>query len=157
MTYFGVQRLLQDFALRLKDPERYSQLLIVARGGLPIGCILSHLLDIRSIGIVTVQSYTDKRTQLQDVKLSSTADPRKFNSPNTLIVDDICDTGRTMNILSVVYPLAKRYCLIVKPLGEGAIHAASQKVNQDLWVEFPWEIKKGALIDNTPDVSESSQ
>lgn len=63
--------------------------------------------------------------------------------PNTLVVDDICDSGETLHNYAGVYTAVlyyKPHTSIFKPNICGKIH------NGDEWVIFPWESEKAKPI-----------
>ena len=63
--------------------------------------------------------------------------------PNTLVVDDICDSGETLHNYAGVYTAVlyyKPHTSIFKPNICGKIH------NGDEWIIFPWESEKAKPI-----------
>ena len=63
--------------------------------------------------------------------------------PNTLVVDDICDSGETLHNYAVVYTAVlyyKPHTSIFKPNICGKTH------NGDEWIIFPWESEKAKPI-----------
>ena len=63
--------------------------------------------------------------------------------PNTLVVDDICDSGETLHNYAGVYTAVlyyKPHTSIFKPSICGKIH------NGDEWIIFPWESEKAKPI-----------
>ena len=84
------------------------------RGGLIPAVLLSHKLGI-----------------------PMTQDP---NMQNTLIVDDICDSGETFKELFLKYPKTKFACLHFKP--HTSIFNPDFSANKfflDDWIVYPWE------------------
>ena len=63
--------------------------------------------------------------------------------PNTLVVDDICDSGKTLHNYAGVYTAVLYYkpqTSIFKPNICGKTH------NGDEWIIFPWESEKAKPI-----------
>ena len=63
--------------------------------------------------------------------------------PNTLVVDDICDSGETLHNYAGVYTAVlyyKPHTSIFKPNICGKTH------NGDEWIIFPWESEKAKPI-----------
>ncbi len=139
LTWKGIEDAMRNAAGYLEE-HKFTRLLVVSRGGLVPGALLSHVLSIKNIAVVCVESYENKSKQ-SELKISNYPDPEIFNSTETLLVDDITDTGMTMGALSTVYPKALRFALVAKPAGRRYIHGALIDVSQDTWVNFPWEIK----------------
>lgn len=94
----------------LKD---VSNIVAVVRGGCIPATIISHLID------------------------------KPISNPNLnvrqLIIDDISDTGKTFNTLSMTYPFGFRVALIAKPQGVRSCDAYVMQVPQHIWIKFPWE------------------
>jgi hypoxanthine phosphoribosyltransferase len=84
------------------------------RGGLIPAVLLSHKLDI-----------------------PMTQDPTR---QNTLVVDDICDSGETFHEFSLTYPNSIFACLHFKPhTSSFTPDFAASKFFSDAWIIYPWE------------------
>ena len=81
----------------------------IARGGLIPAVMLSHKLGVPYTNLI---------------------------DPNTLVVDDICDSGKTIKEAPGVYTATLHYksSAIVKP----SVYA-SLLVNESQWIVYPWE------------------
>jgi xanthine phosphoribosyltransferase len=102
-----------------------SSVLGVSRGGLIPATILAHELEISSENVSSVHS-----------------DDYEVNYGNHLvIVDEICDTGRTFARLKVRYPNAVYVSVYVKPAGLVYCDHFLVPVPQDVWIILPWETK----------------
>lgn len=145
LTWVGVERMLHSLVAR-DNPDiligHVDAIVGISRGGLAIAQMLGYLLDVRNIYTLALHGYDVKN--LVALRTLNAPDPRLVNNTNTIFVDDIADTGRTMCFVSSKYPNAGRYTLVVKPQGRPFVQYSSMLVDQDLWVEFPWEIKEGA-------------
>jgi len=154
MTWKGVERLLQDLTASFTPPFP-KRIVAVTRGGMAIGQMLGYLLDVRRIDIINCMSYGDDRQQSPLYVIR--APGGEYNDNSTVFVDDITDTGQTMALIGQVYPQAFRYCLVAKPAGKAFVHFYSVAVAQDCWVDFPWELKRGARIPLSVEVPTSPQ
>jgi len=107
-----VERLIK--AIKNTNKE-YKNIYAIPRGGLIFGVYLSHALNLPMV--------YDTNTIVLD----------------TLIVDDICDTGNTLKLFSGL----TKVCLIVKPKGLNITKDLIYdiKVEDHVWVHFPWEKK----------------
>lgn len=112
-------------------------ILIITRGGLIPGGMLSSLSHIKNIRVIALESY--EKMQRGSLRLI-----HKPNIPNKgqgwLVIDDIVDTGATTKFVKKLFPKAHYLSLVVKPQGEHLVHDYSYKVSQDTWVVFPWEV-----------------
>jgi hypoxanthine phosphoribosyltransferase len=60
--------------------------------------------------------------------------------PNVLIVDDICDSGKTFHELFLQYPKSKFACLHFKPhTSYFNPDFSANKFFSDAWINYPWE------------------
>jgi len=109
-TYEMFLHSIEILTSRLKG-KYYNGIYVIPRGGLMIGLFLSHRLRLPIINQIT---------------------------NNTLIIDDICDTGNTL----IKYPNNDKAVLVTKVTG--AINV--NKLNYDItckdneWVKFFWEV-----------------
>ena len=63
---------------------------------------------------------------------------RRWDQGSTLIVDDICDTGRTLQTFTHTFPKAATLVLVNKvPLLPD--FAGTIDDSQEFWYQFPWE------------------
>jgi adenine/guanine phosphoribosyltransferase-like PRPP-binding protein len=58
-----------------------------------------------------------------------------------LIVDDVADTGITVEAVRQFYPKATIVSLSAKPAGRDKVDRYSILVPQDTWIVFPWAVK----------------
>ncbi|HVF69771.1 MAG TPA: phosphoribosyltransferase family protein [Xanthomonadales bacterium] len=115
-------------------PAKPKSLIVVTRGGMFLGGLLSEYLDIPIIETISIESYAEREKQLLKVlKLANS------ELPSPLIVDDIVDTGETMKYVTDKYKV-KSAVLFYKP--QTAIIKPDYYLHQtDKWVKFPWEVK----------------
>ncbi len=88
----------------------------IARGGLIPAVMLSHKLGIPYTNLI---------------------------NPDTLVVDDICDSGKTIKDAPGLYTATLHYksSAIVKP----SVYA-SLLVNESQWIVYPWENEDSNMI-----------
>ncbi len=110
---------------------KFTDIIPVSRGGLIPGTILSHLLSIPIEAVI----FPDAMHLITDTFSSA------FRGG--IIVDDICDTGRTFKeIKDYCLPYAFRVCLCAKEAGRGHYEAASLEYKDSDWLIFPWELSE---------------
>ena len=119
------------------------QIVGIARGGVIAASQLSHLLDVPYVGTI----HTHNISIADGMGTKKVIDARQMTDMeviNTLFVDDIVDTGYTIEMLTKVYPQAK----FVSPTGKVKGCSAVNKflyvlptliVDDEVWLEFPWE------------------
>ena len=60
--------------------------------------------------------------------------------PHILVVDDICDSGKTFHDIFIEYPKAKFACLHFKPhISYFNPDFSANKFFSDAWINYPWE------------------
>ena len=57
----------------------------------------------------------------------------------TLIIDDLSDSGRTFRILRGMFPKAKFVSVYAKPQGAGEVDIYAEQL-PDEWIVFPWDL-----------------
>ena len=133
-VYAACRQLAQK--IKERTPQKFT-LAAVSRGGLVPTTIVAHLLREKDIKFIRLSSYDDQKEQSELIDTTTDIIP---DEPNTYIIDDICDSGQTLNYLRSKYPHAQIYTLVNK----------NQQVQPDfapiteprnLWINFPWEFE----------------
>jgi hypoxanthine phosphoribosyltransferase len=114
----------------------------IGRGGLIPATLMGYSLGLPVLNF-GVSSYkgkqrTDKLDIYQDIDFTKLkADSR------LLVVDDICDTGNTFAAFRALYKGNIKQCVYVslfaKESSELYVDFCGATVNEDTWVEFPWD------------------
>lgn len=117
--------------------KTYTRILAVSRGGLLPAGILAYELNIRDCETVNMSSYDAGGRRREDGAVELRAD--KSADEQTLVIDDISDSGRTFKLLRQIYPQACFVAVYVKEAGESAVDLFAQKL-PDRWLVFPWDI-----------------
>lgn len=138
------QRDAKALAWRLVEKGPWKGIIAVTRGGLVPAAVVARELDISLIETVCVVSYEGAdgaagvRGEVKIVKLPADVG----DGTGWLVVDDLVDTGQTMEVLRRHFPKAHYAAVFAKPLGRPQIDSYIAEVSQDTWIFFPWE-KKG--------------
>jgi xanthine phosphoribosyltransferase len=101
-------------------PPGFLGIVPVARGGLVPATIISYKLDLPIIDLTYVEHRPIKA------------------SYGILVVDDVCDTGKTFVRLRDTWPEATFAAPFVKPRGMDHCDHWYTEVEQDDWLVFPW-------------------
>lgn len=127
----------------LKDiPNLYEyQLIPICRGGLVPCGILAHLIPAKVTDTVRVRTYVD------GVKLDKSQIMGRWPAPNLenmIFVDDIVDTGSTIETLGFNFPKARFVAPLAKArglmkVGHKLLVEPPVIVDNTEWVEFPWD------------------
>lgn len=113
----------------------------IARGGLiPAGCI-AYALDCKNLFTLSVEFYTgvDERLAVP-VMLPPFLDAADLTDKNVLIVDDVADTGKTLELVRTFcadsVAEARTAVLYAKP--HSIIDPDFVWRRTDRWINFPW-------------------
>lgn len=116
-----------------KKNYRLNKILCITKGGLIPAYYLAKELGIKYIETLCVSSYEDdKKSGIKVMPFSRKKDSRH----NWLVVDDLVDTGETMEVAKKYYPNSKVAVLYKKIDSPEPDFFVSEKEG---WVVFPWE------------------
>lgn len=120
-------RILKDQILSdpiIKQKALKGGILPIARGGLIPATMLSHQLNLPIQYVLWPENW-----------------PMWIHPSEEeyVIIDDICDTGKTFRKARKMVPKASLLALIAKPEGRDMCDGFTIEVPQDVWVKFPWE------------------
>ena len=57
-----------------------------------------------------------------------------------LIIDDLVDSGKTLEVVRAMYPKAHFATVYAKPKGRPQVDTFITEVSQDTWIFFPWDM-----------------
>lgn len=135
VTY--VQLLADHIALSEFVPRT---IVAVAKGGVvPAGILHQHFPDA-TLRIISVSSYKEGHQQ-GELSIDWQGFPNELDWEDTLVVDDICDSGQTLMAIKTQCPRVRtgvmlwRFKLnfVFTPDFRGT------SLTTDRWVQFPWE------------------
>ncbi|MEM1687382.1 MAG: phosphoribosyltransferase [Zestosphaera sp.] len=137
--YEAVLKLALDI---IKEGLEIDLIVGILRGGYIVARILSDILGTDNIGVVEVKFYRgiEERAERPIITQPLTADVR---GKNILIVDDVVDSGRTLEIVTEQVRLrgarsVKTAVLFYKPKSIIKPDFFAQETMK--WVVFPWEL-----------------
>ena len=111
----------------------------ITRGGMAPAMIVARELDIRTIDTISVRSYSHQ-TQAEASILKAPDAGLMGDGSGILVVDDLVDTGRTIELVRGLYPQAHFAAVYAKPKGEPQVDTYITSVSQDTWIFFPWDM-----------------
>ncbi len=117
----------------------WKAIVAVTRGGMAPAMIVARELDVRLVDTISVKSY-DHQAQQEAVILKS-PDPGLMRSGNgILLIDDLVDSGRTLELVRQHFPDAHYATIYAKPKGRPMVDTFITEVSQDTWIFFPWDM-----------------
>jgi len=126
------------------DDGNWRAVVAITRGGMAPAMIVARELDIRVVDTISVKSYhagggkEDQRREAQVIKSPDAG--MMGDGTGILIVDDLVDTGKTLELVRKLYPKAHFACVYAKPEGEKQTDTFITGVSQDTWIFFPWDM-----------------
>lgn len=124
-------------AEKLKASGRgWTRIIAVTRGGMVPACIIARELDIRLVDSISIESHAHQTRG--DVHIRSQPDLH-YNQIDTLVIDDLSDSGNTFKAIRALWPQATYACLFVKPEGQPQADYFVEHIAQNCWVYLPWE------------------
>ncbi|XBH22097.1 phosphoribosyltransferase [Jonesiaceae bacterium BS-20] len=113
----------------------------VARGGLVPGGAMAYALGTKGVGTMNIEFYTDIGETLNDPRvLPPFMDTNDLPGQNVLVVDDVADSGRTLELVMAKLKAkgsnARSAVLYTKP--RSIITPEYSWKATDEWITFPW-------------------
>ena len=121
------------------DEGEWKAILAVTRGGMAPAMIIARELNIRTIDSVSVKSY-DYQDQSEAIELKAANPELMGDGEGILVIDDLVDSGRTLEFLRAKFPKAHYATVYAKPKGEPMVDTFVTGVSQDTWIFFPWDM-----------------
>ncbi|WP_163850034.1 xanthine phosphoribosyltransferase [Pseudooceanicola aestuarii] len=121
------------------DNGAWRAVVAITRGGMAPAMIVARELDIRTVDTISVKSY-DHQSQDAAKVLKSPDREMMGDGTGILVVDDLVDTGRTLELVRDLYPHAHFATVYAKPKGNPMVDTFITEVSQDTWIFFPWDM-----------------
>ncbi|MEM9139382.1 MAG: xanthine phosphoribosyltransferase [Pseudomonadota bacterium] len=117
----------------------WTAVVAITRGGMVPACIIARELNIRLVETIAVKSY-DHQAQAEAVVLKGPDRDLMGRGEGILVIDDLVDSGRTLEVVRVLYPNAHYATVYAKPKGKPMVDSYITEVSQDTWIFFPWDM-----------------
>ena len=125
-----------------KGPDEggaWRAVVAITRGGLVPAMIVARELDIRVIDTISVKSYSHQ-SQTEARVIKAPQPDLMGDGTGILVVDDLVDSGKTLELVRRLYPKAQFATVYAKPLGKPQVDTYVTEVSQDTWIFFPWDM-----------------
>ncbi len=121
------------------DDGGWRAVVAITRGGMAPAMIVSRELDIRTVDTISIKSYDHQSRS--DAKVLKSPDPELMgDGTGILIVDDLVDSGKTLEVVREMFPRAHFATVYAKPKGRPMVDTFITEVSQDTWIFFPWDM-----------------
>ena len=119
--------------------DGWRAVVAITRGGMAPAMIVARELDIRTVDTISVKSY-NHQAQTEPKVIKSPDMAIVGDGTGVLIVDDLVDTGRTLEVVRAQMPRAHVATVYAKPMGRAQVDTFITEVSQDTWIFFPWDM-----------------
>lgn len=119
--------------------RKFTSVIAITRGGLIPAAIVAQKLKLKVIDTVCLESYTGKNRGNINLLKASKRFSLQSKGENILIIDDLIDSGTTIEFLKNIYPKACFAVVYAKPKKKELVDFYAVNVEQDIWIQFPWE------------------
>jgi xanthine phosphoribosyltransferase len=117
----------------------WKAVVAITRGGMAPAMIAARELDIRTVDTISIKSY-DHQSQAAAQVLKKPDDELMGDGTGILIIDDLVDSGKTLEVVRDLYPNAHFATVYAKPKGRPQVDTFITEVSQDTWIFFPWDM-----------------
>ncbi|MEM0987574.1 MAG: xanthine phosphoribosyltransferase [Pseudomonadota bacterium] len=121
------------------DQGAWRAVVAITRGGMVPACIIARELNIRLVDTISVKSY-DHQSQAEASVLKAPDAALIGDGTGVLVIDDLVDTGRTLEVVRTLMPQAHFATIYAKPQGKPLVESYVTEVSQDTWIFFPWDM-----------------
>lgn len=121
------------------DDGAWRAVVAITRGGMAPAMIVARELDIRTVDTISVKSY-DHQDQAEASVLKSPDKDMMGDGRGILVIDDLVDSGKTLELCRDLYPNAHFATVYAKPKGRPQVDTFITEVSQDTWIFFPWDM-----------------
>ena len=153
-TWESIHKMSLDLAAKIEKHihstgEKFDAMIVVPRGSYYPANIVSRRLGFSANGLLhaCLESYEQQGTKrLTDFKLGQMPTKAELAGKKLLIIEEVCDTGRTLSFL--VKRFKSQGAVLIR---SGALHykpGLSQTgfvpdwfvIETDKWIVYPWEL-----------------
>ena len=122
------------------DDGHWRGIVAITRGGMAPAMIVARELDVRTVDTISVKSYDNQTQAAATVLKSPDAALMGADGEGILVIDDLVDSGKTLELVRKMYPRAHFATVYAKPKGEPMVDTFITGVSQDTWIFFPWDM-----------------
>lgn len=121
------------------DEGAWKAVVAITRGGMAPAMIVARELDIRMVDTISIKSY-NQQAQTEPQILTRPNPDLVGDGTGVLVIDDLVDSGKTLEVVRELLPNAHYATVYAKPKGEPMVDTFITGVSQDTWIFFPWDL-----------------
>ena len=148
LSWNDIDKLIHELLPQFR--HEYDALLMITRGGIVPGGILSEALNIKVILTAAVEFNTGVQKRLAWPTFLQFPSEALLRGRRILVVDDVWDSGRTIMTVKSRIEAANAVpdlCVLHYKPAESMFHDAAPDYYAavtDAWIVYPWEVDRGA-------------
>jgi uncharacterized protein len=145
LSWEEIQRLVNHLIGTYLADSYYDAMLVITRGGMVPGCLISEKIDLRNILVAAVVYYTDVDRTLDTPIFLQFPSDTLLAGKRVLVVDDVWDSGRTiMAVKERLNAVRCHYKVAVLHYKPGRSRFGDQRPDfhaeaTDDWLVYPWD------------------
>lgn len=145
LTWEGFGKAVVELAEQISNGGYEPDVILgIARGGLPLAASLAYSLGVKNLSVLNVEYYTGVDERLDfPVILPSPFDRVDLTGAHLLIVDDVADTGVTLELVhdTVGDTVTDLRTAVLYEKPRSVVHCDYIWREVDGWIDFPWSSK----------------
>ena len=122
----------------------------IARGGLLLAGVIAYALGLKSCGAVNAEFYTGVGTRLDTpILLPPFLDAQSIDGKKVLLVDDVSDSGRTLDmVVTLLEGMGAEVRTVVLYTKPGTVHEPAYTWRRTAqWITFPWSAEPPVTLE----------
>lgn len=135
VSWKGIEQEMEQLYVSMAvDKYKPKTIIGITRGGLIPAVMLAHAFGVSDVLPVKVQLRDGNSPRSLSISIA------QYNRADTLIVDDLWDSGATIKYLRSILGHCTYATLYHKePEARDIVNYPGSAVSQDQWLQFPWE------------------
>ena len=121
------------------DNGAWKAVVAITRGGMAPAMIVARELVIRTVDTISIKS-SDRHSRAEAKVLKFPDLELVGDGTGILIIDDLVDSGKTIEVVRAKMPKAHYATIYSKPMGRPQVDTYITEVSQDTWIFFPWDM-----------------
>jgi hypoxanthine phosphoribosyltransferase len=145
LSWEEIQHLVDVLIREHLSGSSYEAMLVITRGGMVPGCLISEKIDLRNILVAAVVYYTDIDQRLDTPIFLQFPSDTLLAGKRVLVVDVVWDSGRTiMAVKERLDAVRCHYKVAVLHYKPGRSHFGTELPDYhaeatDDWLVYPWD------------------
>ena len=127
----------KNLCKKIQANKKIDKIVAISRGGLLPAGVIAYEMNIRNCHSINIATYVGNE-HIKLETLDNLEDVGEVNK-NTLVIDDLSDSGQTFRLLRKVYPTACFATIYAKEKSISEVDLYS-RILPDEWIVFPWDL-----------------